>query len=332
MKIAVVGAGYAGLALSWNLLQFPEVQVSLFDGRGVAGGASGVSTGLLHPYVAKRARPAHRFEEAMAAATSLINIAEQTLGRTVALRSGVFRFAMTPEQMEEFPQRPEYWNEERVKEKFPQASSVPGLWIPGGMTVFSRLYLQGLFRAAEKKGAEFHREEIVSLDQLKDYDLVVLASGHEILRFPECKDLPLKTRKGQALICRIPASCGPLPCSIIGAGYLTLMEDPTLCQIGSTYENEFDRDRAMALREKISAFFPPARDFEVLQISSGVRIAQKLETVPLVQQIDERCWVFTGLGSRGLLYHALFGKELAERLILGQGCEERSNPSLGLSV
>ena len=33
---------------------------------------------------------------------------------------------------------------------------------------------------------------------------------------------------------------------------------------------------------------------------------------PVVSQLGPRLWVFGGLGSRGLLYHALLGRELAQ--------------------
>ena len=38
------------------------------------------------------------------------------------------------------------------------------------------------------------------------------------------------------------------------------------------------------------------------------------EKAILVQQLDERTWAFGGLGSRGLLYHALLGRELAAQI------------------
>ena len=309
MKIAVVGAGYAGLAVCWHLLQRPKTEVVLYDARGVGGGASGVSTGLLHPYIGKRGRPAHRFEEAMAETKALLEISERELGRPVALRTGIFRFAMTEEQRTEFSQRSGYCDEEETKKRLPEAASLPGLWIPNGVTVFSQLYLQGLFQAAQKRGMRFLQEEIVHLNH--DYDRMILATGYEVMKFPECKDLPLKARKGQALICRFS---GSLPCSIIGVGHLSLMEDPAFCQLGSTYEDAFDERLALGLREKVAVFYPPARDLEVVEIVSGTRIAQRNETLPLVRQLNERVWVFTGLGSRGLLYHSLFAKELVEKL------------------
>ena len=273
MKVAVLGAGYAGLATAL-FLQRAGNQVTLIDSRGLGGGASGVSTGLLHPYHARKPQLVHRGEEAMAETIALIGFAEQALGRPVALRTGIMK---------------------------------SNKWIPEGITVLSMPYLEGLYAAF---GETLVIQKILDLKQLDQYDAVVLANGHEILQFEECRDLPLKVRKGQALICR-----GAIPYSMIGNGHITLTEDPNLCQIGSTYEDKFDELKAYALREKVASFYPPARDFEVVEIRSGTRIAPKQGVIPLVCKINPKTWVFTGLGSRGLLYHALFGKELSTQIL-----------------
>ena len=93
MKIAIVGAGYAGLSACWHLLQ-RNAEVTLFDEKGVGAGASGASTGLLHPYPAKLARRSLRADEAMREALALIEIA----GQDTASHTGIVRLAMSEEQ------------------------------------------------------------------------------------------------------------------------------------------------------------------------------------------------------------------------------------------
>jgi glycine/D-amino acid oxidase-like deaminating enzyme len=124
----------------------------------------------------------------------------------------------------------------------------------------------------------------------------------------------LKSKKGQALVCRYPEHLPPLAFSVVGEGHISMTEDPSICYLGSTYEEDFDARQAYLLKEKIAAFFPPAREFEVLHVLSGERIAPKSGYLPLVQQVAPRCFVFAGLGSRGLLYHALYAKAVAKLL------------------
>ncbi len=54
MKIAIIGAGFAGLAGAYYLSE--HFQVTLFDLKGIGGGASGISSGLLHPYPGEKGR------------------------------------------------------------------------------------------------------------------------------------------------------------------------------------------------------------------------------------------------------------------------------------
>ena len=54
-RYAIIGGGFAGVATAWHLLAHASgpVSVHLFDGAGIAGGASGAAAGLLHPYSPK---------------------------------------------------------------------------------------------------------------------------------------------------------------------------------------------------------------------------------------------------------------------------------------
>ncbi len=54
-RYAIIGGGFAGVATAWHLLAHASspVSIHLFDGAGIAGGASGAAAGLLHPYSPK---------------------------------------------------------------------------------------------------------------------------------------------------------------------------------------------------------------------------------------------------------------------------------------
>ncbi len=313
MRIAVVGAGYGGLSVSWHLLR-TGVNVTLIDAVGIGGGASGASTGLLHPYPAKLARRTARADEAMNSAAELIAAAEGALGTPVASHTGIVRFAMNEEQKKAF-QHPfpdaEPLDAEAIRSRFPEVIADAGLWIPGGKAVFAGPYLQGLWLACERMGGRFELSRVESLDELGAFDAAVLASGADLAKF----DLPLSPRHGQALLCRWPQGLQKPPCSLIGQGHLSLTEDPELCLLGSTYEKGFDPEKALGLREQIGAFYPPARAFEIVEVKKGIRMAPKQGYLPIVQQIRPSLWVFTGLGSRGLLYHGLYGRELAALIL-----------------
>ena len=306
MKVTVVGAGFAGLATVWHLLQYPNVEVTLYD----AGcSASRASTGLLYPFPGRKASRSWLANEGIAASLELIGAAEQALGKPVANRGGILRKPWVAWQSGVFT---------KIAKKDPTVSVIDGaLWVPSGLAIYSRLYLEGLLQTCLQMGAILKKERVNSLDVIQA-DQIVLATGHKTLDFV---DLPLKKMKGQALICKWGAN--PLPYSLISNGHITPTEDPELCIIGSTYEAEFtnaEPDPAVIplLLEKIGSFYPPARNFEVVEVMAGIRMTPIEGYRPIVQKIDAKTHVFTGLGSRGLLYHALLGKHLARDILLSK--------------
>ncbi len=302
MKVAIIGAGLAGLAVAWHLPE--KAEVTLFGTPD--GSASWVSTGLLHPFPSKMALPSWRAEEGMQATFELLDIAANHLGRPVASKTGIFRFAIEAVQREKFCLRPEW----RERCSLAKAALLPGLWISEGTTVYSKPYLEGLLLACAAKGVRFEERRIESLAALADFDKIVVAAGYETLQFI---DLPLEPVKGQALLCRCQE---PLPFSLIGNGHISTTEDPYLCQVGSTYEHGYldllpHKEVIPGLLARAAVFYPPAKDFEVVDVRAGVRLGTKGSSRPFAAQVDHRTWVFTGLGSRGLLYHALLGKNIA---------------------
>src|SRR5579871_5515020 len=135
MRIAIIGAGFAGLSLAWHLLNDPShPHVVLFDGKGVGGGASGIAPGLLHPYVGEHCRRNFMAEEGLAATNALLKISQNHVAEPVVLSEGVLRSPQDPIQ-------------EACLSSYPDVIlSAPGKYlITSGKTVNCKAYLQGLF-------------------------------------------------------------------------------------------------------------------------------------------------------------------------------------------
>lgn len=302
MQIAVCGCGLAGLATAYFLLEDSRTTVTLFDPAGIGGGTSGVAAGLLHPYPGRNGKLSWRGVEGMAASRALLEMA----GGVVA--EGLLRLTPTAELAELFRSVGEAWSVEQVQRRFPGAVAVPGVWIAAGVAIAMPRYLEGLWRACEAKGARFVKGELAG-----SFDRVVWTTGPAL-----ATRLGLTVNKGQLLICRRPPHLPPLAASLLSEGHITPTEDPDLWQLGSTYEHTLDprpnRETALALREKVGLFYPPARELEPVDIRVGFRATRPRDYRPVVQQLDAKTWAFGGLGSRGLLYHALLGRELAAQI------------------
>jgi len=89
------------------------------------------------------------------------------------------------------------------------------------------------------------------------------------------------------------------------------------CIAGATFEKHFengDPDPEVAIKElmpKLAKLYPPLASAKIIRVKSGIR-ASTHDHHPLLEKIDDRTWVLTGMGSKGLLYHALFAKRLID--------------------
>lgn len=298
MRIAIIGAGFSGLGAAWHLLK-KGGHVEIFDPHGVGGGASGVATGLMHPYPSQQGRRSWKASEGLLASRELLEISEKKWGAPVADFNGVLRSGKLLNPQEDV---------DTLGEDY--------YLIKSGVTVFTSTYLQGLWKACEDLGAVLHKAAVSSLQELEGFDQIVIAAGPGSFKFEECRHLKVNLIKGQALICRWPVSLPPLERSWVGKGYVAKGENREFCQFGATYERNFsstepDMQRALEeLRPKMATF---PFDLEVVECKAGIRVSGP-QRLPIMEKVSSKAWVLTAMGSRGLLYHAYFGKTLAENI------------------
>jgi len=311
MNIAVIGAGLSGLSTSWYLLQH-RAKVDLFDPLDIGKGASGHSTGLINPFPAKHTRKTLFADESLREVKYLLQVAQENTSTTLAEMTGLFKKPLNEEQKKEFTLLAQKHPELSIKNLY----GAEGLFISTAITVHPQNYLDALFAACKKSGLRYFQKE-VSLDDLSSYDTVVIATGHNTALIEKFMDVPFSATKGQMLVCKWPDNVPKLTMSIAAKGHISPFDE--VCYIGSTYERNFTDDKPNSnsdnLLTQVSAFFPLASEFAVLEKRAGIRLKRKGHYIPFVGRLDAKCWAITGMGSRGLLYHALLGKQLAEAII-----------------
>jgi glycine/D-amino acid oxidase-like deaminating enzyme len=307
MRIAIIGAGFCGLAAAWHLLHIQGVKVSIFDAAGIGGGASGVATGLLHPYIGEQGRRSWQTEEGLKATLELLGVAESALRSPVCDRGGILRIGAIQQL---------YPDLEPLGEKT--------YLIRSGITVYAKKYLKGLWKACEILGAKLLLQKVEQLEELKEFDSVVIAAGAGIFAFEESCHLRIGKVKGQVLTCRLPKHLPPLERSLVAKGYIAKEEQPDLYHLGATYEKgEIDEQPCLEtalqqLKPKAELLYPGLGLLDVLECRAGIRVNRQGHYIPLLEKIDARTFAVTAMGSRGLLYHALFAKMLKEIFISGK--------------
>lgn len=323
VKIAIIGAGFAGLASAWHLSSLAGAAVTVYDPLPIGSGTSGLASGLLHAYPGRKAKRSSTADSDLSAALELLDAASEALGRDVYARNGLLRVASTESQKETFPTAAEayseleWWGPERCSEAVPGLQKgLSGLWIPSSIQVDCPLYLQGLWKACAERGAKLVAKAVQDLTELDTHDIVVLAAGYDSLGFAE--QLPLRAVKGQLLYLKWPEGLDPLPFPVNSEGHL-LMRPNGSCLAGATYERNWETtapcpETAIELvREKVRSFFPMIDQMEPQSCHAGLR-AFTPQHQPLVTQVSDRTWAIGALGSKGLIWHGRLARELAAAL------------------
>jgi glycine/D-amino acid oxidase-like deaminating enzyme len=319
-KIAIVGTGFAGLATAWHLCGYHDV--TLISSPEQKTSASGISAGLLHPYVGPKARINWRGEEGVQSTIELLRVASDALGQKVFDNKGILRIASSTDQQECFKDCAEkqshvHWlSAKECQEKVPGVINAPGIFIESGITVYPDRYLKGLELALRDRGVQFTQKNIRSHIELNDFDDSVLCVGAGIFQLQDLPDMRLRPVKGQILRIPWPQELPALPVALNSKIYMVMSEDGGSCFVGSTFERYFHDEHSdlktacKYILPKLYALYPSLDGVSPIECRSGIRVATP-DHVPLVKQITPHVWVFTGLGSKGLLYHSLLAKELA---------------------
>jgi len=336
MQIAIIGAGFSGLALCYYLTKLSKegikVKVTVFDSFNTNECASSISSGLLHAFGGAHCKKTWAANECMQKTNELLNQAENALNKTIANRSGILRPALTIKQLEDFQNTSSlysdtlWWDQKKCAQELPYLHSLGALFISSGISVNAIDYLEGLRICCKNNGAFFEAKTILDTkEELKEFDVIVACSGAYTLKLPAFKHLPLHFVKGQLIELAWPKDLPPLPFSIVSNGYITMNALNTSCVVGATYERNFLNAQAEhffaenELRPKAEALIPALKDAPLLSYKAGIRVFSPDNLTPIIGKVngstENSLWTFTALGSKGLLYHAYFA-ELAAQAIL----------------
>lgn len=330
MRIAVIGAGFCGMASAWHLSQHSYTEVVIFDPKGIAQGTSSIAAGLLHPYVGAHAKLNWRGLEGMQATSQLLDAAENALETPVCSRKGMLRLATNQQQAADFSNCAKkyedvHWRTSReCQSAVPLLSDYPGIFVNSAIAVDSASYLKGLWLDCSRRNVTLQQTAVTSLAQLHDYDCIIVTMGAATNILPELAHLQIRSTKGQVLEFAWPKDLPPLPFPLNSHAYLLMHPNNQTCIAGATFEKQFsdlepDVEKAKAdILPKVREFFPLIDTLDLINCRAGVR-AGTPDRKPLLSQISDKCWVLAGMGARGLLYHALFAKELAGLILRNKG-------------
>ena len=217
-------------------------------------------------------------------------------------------------------------------------------------------YLKGLWaacRAWQVRNPDFEvqweqldmqKAHVSSPDFWNEFDAVVWAAGSGLFEsgdfsnwllgssLPDASKSPVQLVRGQSVEVRLPVSIedSSRQQALLSGKYISPLPDPQCVLIGATHEfqpaplahDEVKRE----LQERTQSFSPHVWDKGAIveRYTEGTRVQSQRGSrgrLPIVGKLDVHSpcdhWIFTGLSSRGLLYHGVYGKLLAKAILEG---------------
>jgi len=341
-NIGIVGGGLAGLSTAFHMLQKTNgaCHITIYDKGPVGtGGASSVAGGLLHP-LSPRGKIVHWGLEGLIATNSLLDHAVHKKPGSI-LRNELYRVATTEKNVADLKrsakEMPEFCEWMDDMEGCQSDTVMGGLRLHNGCKVLHvPTYLEGLWLACCDLGTV--EWKIGTMTRYDNHDVVVLAAGaglwnDQLLSQESDGPYPMDLVRGQS----IDLIVKDMPLHAILAGkYMTPLPDPYLCHVGATQEQITDlemtpRDLYDTLLSQTSFLSLWSSNPAIHRISSGIRVQSRrshLGRLPMIGQIGTtNTYLFSGLSSRGLLYHGIYGDLLTDA-ILGRRDVTEEHPHL----
>lgn len=339
----VLGAGLAGFGVAKNLLQ-AGASVCMIDTGEVASGASGTPLGLVNPATGRWGTKVWEAESCLEAIQTDL---EEIQGKNPVQfykQTGILRPAQTQKMAAKMKENtetsgwPEGWcewlDEPQIREMNPDLHCVEGgIWLPLGLTVNVQTFLKAKADHLKSEGLQIFTNARYTLEKTDSgFEIsiagkenihsrsVIHATGYQSHEQPFWDFLPIHQVKGQLAIFK---SASPLSFdyAISALGYISSLSKQRFV-VGSTYEHNFedtDPDEAGLnyLKERMSKVYPALFNNVTLENQwAGVRASTpgRKPFVGAHPEIED-LYIFTGLGSKGLLYSAYLGDRLADFIL-----------------
>ncbi len=314
-KVAVIGAGLAGCALAYSLHQ-RGIEVHIFEqGNNLASGASKMPALLATPNISldhnafsqltfmgmeHLQRFLHRHQKEF----SKLSYSKR------CLQLGCEKYSEW--QLEQYVKTYEsrYWQRELLKWKKTQINNKEhqGLLLPG-ILVNGPDFCEAMVDAIPSNRIRFNHA-IESLNELKEFDHIILATGHHSLLNKLAQNEPaLSPLRGQLTsLSQKPNQCLGLDYPINYDGHLFKCDDKLV--VGATFDMSLDeninpQDRQKNLQQANERFGLNLKDNRQCQDYVGIRAATYDRYPfcgPLTGQLDNSPMIWTnyGFGTRGL--------------------------------
>lgn len=340
----VLGGGIAGLSIAEKLLE-RGASVCLLDIGDIASGASGTPLGMVNPATGRYGTPVWNAEACLTSIANDLQYIQEKTPVQFYKKTGILRPAQDTKMAERMKENalqsdwPKGWcqwlDKDEIHSLNPDLNCVDGgMWLPKGLTVNVELYLRTKSDHLRKQGLKLFANAEYSVNyneapykvSLRNEEFyaghLIFAAGYETKTLEPWSFLPLHQVKGQLAVFESPKA-GDFEYSISALGYIASISKNRFIA-GSTYEHHFDhtepdKEGLEYLVQRLGKVYPSLfKDAVLVDQWAGVR-ASTPNRKPIIGSHPEleHVHVFTGLGSKGLMYGNYFSSLLADNILDG---------------
>lgn len=326
MKVAIIGAGLAGLACAHILNRYASDLIVYERCDNIHSGASGNPIGLVNPRISAFRSPESDYY------TSSFALAVRTFDSIAEKidwhKCGELHLIADEKKEKRFGQSLENWNWPEKHKRVvsaEEASEIAGVELP-----HQALYLpEGGFLDPRKlcayyaHGIDIRLNTVIENIQDIEADVIILACGNSVKNFKETNWLPIQSVRGQITQVKETTESRRLKCNLNYGGYCT----PSLNgvqTVGATFQRWLEHDDTLPEDdieniEKLSAVVPQlAKGMQPCSSRASLRCASK-DYFPIVGQVEEgsNIYISAAHGSHGII-SSLAAAHLLADMILGR--------------
>ena len=266
------------------------------------------------------------------ALANLDAIVDESFAQQSYKRSGTLRPAATHQQAASFKQVAKVYptfatwiTKEKSAAEYPDVLAPYGLLFLhcGGIVDTPRLINCVLSSASDNGSDILFGQSVIHWGEKDNYAFVLTQHGHSFTasrvllclgsgyrKFPQLSNLNFQNIKGQVVV--VPKPTGlTLTRPVSGNGYVVPGKDTLI--VGTTYERGFDSEEpteeaTRLIMDKAVKMIPCLQGLTPFQARAGIRVGVPGTRLPIVGPLSDRIWIFTGLGSKGILFSSLLSR------------------------
>jgi glycine/D-amino acid oxidase-like deaminating enzyme len=293
---------------------------------------------LLHP-LSPRGKFVHWGLEGLASGSRLVRSASRWTPQCI-LRDRLYRVALTEDNVDTLKALQTHdkmvatngmfrWIErDEVEALLGCPHSLGGLELSQGCCVLHvPSYLDGLYKACQQMGSIQWKitTDPIPPEELASYSAFIFAAGAGMLQkgILDQSSFPVDIVRGQSLVLKSEGSPLLSEALLCGKYISPMLDSDDAILVGASHEfgsNPMSQDLLyQELKEKSYNLAPQLwENSYVEKVTCGYRVQSKrgnLGRTPIVGHLKDNQWIFTGLSSRGLLYHGIYAEKLSDMIL-----------------